>query len=104
MKLKTTKSAVKNNFYYILSIGYCDAQRLLNYEKAFGYSAGVYGWACDYYEIEGVCISTGYSPLSDKNMKGNYNLVREYEAKAEGKSRDERHALLVELIEQLKVK
>lgn len=102
MKLKTTKSAVKENYYYILSVGYCDMQRLLNYEKAFGYSAGIYGWACDYYEIDGVCISTGYQPLSDKNMKHDYNLLREYEAKAEGKTREERRSLLVELINLLK--
>lgn len=110
MKLKTTKKEIRGGFYRILSIGYCDAQYLLRYKNPFGYSAGVYGWACDYYDIDGVCISTGYQPLSDKNMLHDYNLVREYENKArdictgdsshDGK-KEKVNALLSELIDNL---
>lgn len=103
MKLKATKSEIKSGYYRILSIGYCDAQYLLKYKNAFGYSAGVYGWACDYYDIDGVCISTGYSPLADKNMKHDYKLVREYEQKAIGATKEEIDVLLKELIEKLTV-
>jgi hypothetical protein len=63
MKLQTTKKQIKANFSKIISIPYCDAQYLLNFKKPFAFSAGVYGWACDYYEIGHVCISTGYSPI-----------------------------------------
>jgi hypothetical protein len=80
MKLKTTKTQIKNNFNTIVSIGYCDIQYLTYYKNPFAYSSGVNGWACDYYEIENVCLSTGYNPIG-QNI--NYNLVRKYELKAQ---------------------
>lgn len=79
IKLKTSKKIMREGYYRIISIGYCDAQYLLKYENPIAYSAGVYGWCCDYYDIDGVLISTGYSPLSDKNVRKDYNLVREYD-------------------------
>jgi len=79
MKLKTTKSAIKNGFNTVISIGYCSAQYLLYYKNPFAYSSGVYGWACDYYEIGNKCISTGYSPIG-KDI--DYSLLRELEEKA----------------------
>ena len=81
-KLKVSKSDVKGN-YYILGIGYCNAQHLLDGIDPFGYSAGVYGWACDYYEIkeENIVISTGYSYL-EQNIKNNYDITRKYDEKA----------------------
>lgn len=104
MKLKTTKANVKENYFRILSIGYCDAQYLLKYKNAFGYSAGVYGWACDYYDIDGVCISTGYSPLANKNMRDDYSLIREYEDKAKCETKENIDKLLKELINKLEIK
>jgi len=80
MKLKTTKNQVKNSFVNILSIGYCGIQYLTYFKSPFAYSCGVYGWSCDYYNIDGVCISTGYSPIG-QNV--DYNLMRKYEAKAQ---------------------
>jgi hypothetical protein len=79
MKLKTTKTQIKNNFITILSIGYCDIQYLTRFQSPFAYSAGVYGWQCDYYQIKNVCLSTGYSPLGQKI---DYNVLRKYELKA----------------------
>jgi hypothetical protein len=43
---------------------------------------GTYGWACDYYEIEGVVISTGYSPLNSKNALASYEMIKSYDGKA----------------------
>lgn len=64
MKCKTTAKAIRENYGgRILRIGYCDAQALLRYETPFAYSSGVYGWNCDYYDIDGVCISTGCRPI-----------------------------------------
>lgn len=80
MKLQTTKKAINSNFSKIIRIGYCDLQNLLEYSTPFAYSAGLYGWACDYYEIDNVCISTGYQPIG-KHV--NYELIKEYETKAE---------------------
>ena len=79
MKIKATKKQVKNYYNNIYSIGYCDAQYLLEGVYPFAYSAGQYGWSCDYYEIENVCISTGYAPIGETI---NYDLVRKYDNKA----------------------
>jgi hypothetical protein len=80
-KIKATKREMRENFR-ILSIGYCDMQCLLRYQSPIAYSSGVYGWACDYYEVDDVIISTGYAPINSKNMKNDYKLVKEYENKA----------------------
>lgn len=79
MKLKTTKKQIKNNFNNIYSFSYCLIQSLTYYKNPFAYSSGSYGWACDYYEIDNVCLSTGYSPIG---TNVNYDLVRKYEDKA----------------------
>ena len=80
MKLKTTKKQIKDNSRQILSVGYCALQSLLRYESPFAFSAGVYGWACDYYNINGVVISTGYQPIG---TPPNYSMMAEYETKAQ---------------------
>ena len=102
MKLKATKREIKNHYYYIVGVGYCEAQHLLNYRSPFGYSAGYYGWACDYYNIDGVCISTGYNYISNKNTTCDYKLIREYDDKAQGKTQEEREQLLQEFISKVK--
>ena len=65
MKLKTTNKEIRANFYKVLSIGYCDAQYLLNYKNPFAYTCGTYGWNADFYEIGNFCISTGYRPIGE---------------------------------------
>ena len=79
MKTLVTKKQVKNYYNNIYSIGYCNAQYLLEGVSPFAYSKGVYGWSCDYYEVENVCISTGYNPIGEDT---NYDLVRKYDNKA----------------------
>ncbi len=80
MKLKTTKKQIQNNSNKVLKIGYCELQTLLRYKNAFAYSAGSYGWACDYYEIDNVIISTGYQPIGEKV---DYKLIKVYEKQAQ---------------------
>jgi hypothetical protein len=80
MKIATTKKAINSNFGKIIKIGYCDAQNLLQYKSAFAYSHGVYGWACDYYQINNVCISTGYNPIG---QSVDYKKICELEKQAE---------------------
>lgn len=80
MKLKTTKTQIKNNFTNIISIGYCDIQYLTYYKSPFAYSSGACGWSCDYYDIDNICLSTGYNPIG-KNVS--YELIRKYELKAQ---------------------
>ena len=80
MKLKTTKSQIKNNFVNIISIGYCELQYLTYYKNPFAYSSGAYGWSCDYYDINNVCLSTGYNPIGES---ASYELIKKYEMKAQ---------------------
>jgi len=80
-KIKATKREMKEN-YYIIGIGYCKAQYLLNNETPIAYSSGVYGWSCDYYLIDNVIISTGYSYLDNQNTNYDYKKLRKLDEKA----------------------
>ena len=83
MKVKVTKKSIKDNYNIILGIDYCNAQYLLHFESPKFYSCGVYGWACDYYEIgSDFIISTGFNYIDNTN-NNYYELVKEYEKKAE---------------------
>ena len=105
MKFKTTKRDIRAGYHRVISVGYCDLQSLLQYESPVAYSTRIEGWACDYYDINGVCICEGYSTVSSKNtIKNNYELVREYENKAkEANTKEEKDVLLREFIEKAKV-
>ena len=86
MKLQTTKSNIRNNFHTVLIVGYCELEYLLNHCSPFAYSAGLYGWTCDYYnpstKYSGVCIATGYNTDRLGGKRVSYELVKEYEQKA----------------------
>jgi len=81
VKLRVTKKEIREN-YRIVGIGYCGAQYLLKHQEPFGYSSGVYGWACDYYEVDGVIISSGYDYIHNKNVKCDYEMIKKYDNKA----------------------
>ena len=98
MKYKTTAKVVKEGYYRIISVGYCDLQGLLSYKSPESYTCGYYGWNFDVYNIDGVAIATGYRGMPSKNSKADYKLIREYEAKAEGKTAEEKDALIKEFI------
>ena len=92
MKFKTTKKEVKEYYYSILSVGYCEVQYLLKNKEPESYNAGLYGWYCDNYKLEGtkriLLLSTGYNPINDQNinkniLKNKYNIIKKYEQKAE---------------------
>jgi len=74
-KFKITKREAKEN-YYILSIGYCKLQNALSFHEPIAYSAGKDGWSCDYYDINGVLISTGYSRLSSKRCNASNDEIK----------------------------
>ena len=80
-KIKSTKREMKEN-YFIIGIGYCQAQTLLQFQNAIAYSSGSNGWACDYYGINSVVISTGYAYLSNRNTSYDYEVLKDYENKA----------------------
>ena len=109
-KIKATKIDMREN-HFIIGISYCLAENLLQYERPIAYSGGVYGWACDYYLINGAIISTGYSPLTNKNTLASYEMIKDYDKKAEmiihnGGNYDQRkeaiNTLLCEFVEKAK--
>ena len=84
MKFKTTKKEMRDNYNYIVGASYCSLQTLLYNETPIAYSSGVYGWACDYYEVANkqgrfILISTGYSPLNHQNVKPDYEKMKVFE-------------------------
>ena len=110
VKLKATKKEMQEHYYYILGTGYCSMQSLLNEQSAFAYSSRAEDWACDYYEVNDILISTGYAPLPSKNMIEDYSLIKEYENKALeidslglplDEKRDKKEVLLTELLNKL---
>ena len=79
MKFKVSKKDMKYEEVY--SVGYCKLQYLLRFEEPVAYSkSDTYGWSCDYYKVENVYISTGYSPIG---KQVDYKIIQKYEAKAE---------------------
>lgn len=68
MPIRVTKKDMKEN-YFLLGASYCALSDLLGNFGTHLYSAGVYGWSCDYFIIEDgnrrAVISTGYSPVYD---------------------------------------
>lgn len=91
MKYKTTKKEMKENYYNILSVGYCNLQYLLRHKAANSYCSSIYGWYCDNYELTGskriLLLSTGYNPIKSKNINKNdeeiEKIIKKYENKAE---------------------
>lgn len=100
MKLKTSMLKVNQNYNKIISIGYCDLESLLAYKEPFAYSAGLYGWSCDYYNIDGVIICTGYRTLNDKGVAFDYKIVKKYNSQAIGKNEEEKNKLLKAFIDE----
>ena len=83
MKFKTTSKQMRANYHQVIETGYCSMQSLLKYTSPIAYSVGVYGWNCDYYEVNGVLICTGYRGMFSKNTKHDYKLIDKYEQKAQ---------------------
>lgn len=78
MKFKTTRKAIVNGFVNVKCAGYCDLQNLLRNHEPIAYTAGVYGWNFNVYDVYGVTICTGYRNMPGPLLEG----IREYEAKA----------------------
>ena len=99
MKLKTTKKQIKDMASNLFSVGYCGLDYLLKYHEPFAYSAGVYGWSCDYYNIDGSIISTGYQPIGKLI---DYELVKQYNnAAQEIHNKENMEILLNEFIKKI---
>lgn len=60
MKMKVTKKSVLGAFGSVYRIPYCDCYQLFRSLDCYMYTAGMYGWNCDVYNIGGAAITTGY--------------------------------------------
>lgn len=80
MKAKVTQKEIKNSYYHILRVGYCNMQYLLNYEQCYWYNSGIYGWNCDIYDINGIIVSTGYRPFGEST---DYEIISKYDNQAQ---------------------
>jgi len=81
MKYNATKKDMKR-YDKIIGTGADNLQHLLKFHDPIAYSTRAEGWSCDYYDIDGVLISTGYAPLDSKRTFANYALIHEYDEKA----------------------
>lgn len=112
MKFKTTKKAIKENAYAVLSVGYCDLQYLLQFQKPIAYSSGQYGWQCDYYQFGNLWLATGYDTPNSQNIEEpRYQEIRAIEAKArriietDHKTKEKKiNKLLDSFIKKIKIK
>lgn len=82
MKYKTTNREQRLNNAIILGFSFCSIQNIERYLKPTAYTAGVYGWKADFYEMEGYSISTGYSPLNYINLSGFVDIDKYRQTKA----------------------
>lgn len=84
LKCKVTKKELKENYYNIISIGYCQAEFLLRYKLPRFYYCNIYGWRFDVYEIDyGTILTTGYGYLkTSKHQKEINKIIAKYNTKA----------------------
>jgi hypothetical protein len=79
MKVQTTRKYIKEVYSpHLYSVGYCDCWHLTRGCNPFAYNSGVYGWNCDYYYINDVCICTGYRPHGISTL----GITRKFEDQA----------------------
>lgn len=78
-----TKKELRENYAYIVRVGYCDLATITRELPKIGYASGVYGWNWSAYELRGndggtVAICTGYRDLAGERVEG----LAKYEQKA----------------------
>lgn len=80
MKYKTTRKAIVQGTpaAQLVSAGYCDLQVLLCNHEPVAYTAGVYGWNFDVFQVYGLTICTGYRNMPGRTARN----AAEYEARA----------------------
>lgn len=81
MKIHVTQRTIRNSYSNIISVGYCNLQRLLSRRSPEFYTSGSYGWNADVYVVSpDTVIVTGYRPFG--NRKPDYEQCEKYETKA----------------------
>lgn len=98
MKTKVTNKYIKANYANIIAVPYCGLQTLLNEFYPLFYNCGVYGWNCDFYIIDDICICTGYRPFG---KRVDYKIIEKYEELAINKTSEEKNELLKAFIKEV---
>lgn len=80
MKYKTTDREQRQNNGIVLGFSYCSIQNIERYLSPNAYTAGIYGWRADFYELSDFTISTGYAPLNFIHKTG-YKDIDAYRTK-----------------------
>ena len=90
---QTTMREVKESFDNVIRVYYCDVQHLLRGRDRVAYTAGMYGWNADVYDVgNGVAIVTGYRPFG--NIHPPLSLVDRYNSAAREACADARDVLI----------
>ena len=64
MRVQVTKNDVMKQNRFVIRVGYCDLQYLLRFKDSQFYTAGMYGWNADIYQVSpSTVIVTGYRPF-----------------------------------------
>lgn len=65
MKVQTTKKSVMSSYVHVVSVSYDVWQEFASILRLYptAYTAGVYGWNADVYNIGGVAVIVGYRPF-----------------------------------------
>lgn len=101
MKTQVTRKYIKAIEDNIICVGYCELQNLLSGIAPAHYTAGVYGWNADVYDLGNCMIVTGYRPFG--NIQVSHELTELYDNTAKAiwenttLTYDERKAMVEEL-------
>ena len=110
MKYKTTKKAMKEAYGRNLVSVPNGTMQIFKNISPNSYSTRVEGWACDYYEVDGLCICEGYSPVGKQIL--DYDECKPFRDSAErirmfspyDKELDELAALFKDFVATIKEK
>lgn len=81
-KEKVSKNAIKEEYPTIIAVECGAMQSLLHFQTPFAYSVGRDGWHCDYYNVDGIIISTGRKPIGAIKVAKSPTQLRYYENSA----------------------
>ena len=84
MKYKTTKKAITGNYSTVICAGYCELQYTLRCREPVSYTAGIYGWSADIYDVSDILpntvIVTGYRPFGNRTIDHDATKTAEKES------------------------
>src|SRR5574344_1113052 len=91
MKAKVTNKYIRSSFdniFYVNDSRIEDAVRTI---EPFAYNCGVFGWNCNFYEVDNVCISIGNRPIGKAI---DYKIIEKYRRKIEAIQAKKCHYIL----------